>query len=402
MRTDPFDRKGFYRLVATVEAHERNAAAAARTLASSLLQPTFARNDLRSPVETFLTSLEGTADAARQMRRQIGSSARRRHSEGGQRLRDIEQRLDQWASVASAVQDCLAGREWPLVPPSVRRLDLREAQGSLVSDAFTRAHRAINPMAQDLASADRGAYADIPLDPARFVEAAHLAYRLRLATKTSRPWRFLDVGCGGGVKLALAADFFDEAVGIEIDPGYAEAASRSLAAMRAHRCRVELADALTFGGYGDFDVIYFYQPMHEASGLLELERRILAGSRNDAILIAPYPGFAMRSRSLGCMSLGGAVFMKAAMAETLDDILAETRRMGPHVYSADDDPPQGLGWLRPLWLACAANGIRPHRDARWRPMAAPVRQRELAPVPSRDWSRDQRPDHRQQRSGTAG
>jgi len=51
--------------------------------------------------------------------------------------------------------------------------------------------------------------------------------------------------------------------------------------------------------------------------------------------------------------------MKAVMAKGLADLLAETRRMGPHVYGVDDDPPQGLGWLRPLWLACTANGIRP-------------------------------------------
>lgn len=106
-------------------------------------------------------------------------------------------------------------------------------------------------------------------------------------------------------------------------------------------------------------MIYCYQPMHDTSGLLALEKRIIAGSRDDVILIAPYPGFAMRAQSLGCVCVDGTVFMKAAMAEALDAVLAETRRMGPHVYSADDDPPQGLGWLRPLWLACAANGIRP-------------------------------------------
>lgn len=245
MASDIFDKNSFLRVLATVESLERNAAAAARTLALNLVRPTYARDDMSASTETLLTSLEAANAAANQMRRQIGGSAQRRHSGSGQMLRDLEQRLNQWDYVVCAVQDCLAGREWPLVPPSACRLDLREAQGSLVSGAFTRAHRAINPMGQDPASADRGAYADIPLDTARFVEAAHLAYRLRLATKTSRPWRFLDVGCGGGVKVALAAAFFDEAVGIEIDPGYAEAAGRSLAAMRAHRCRVELADALT-------------------------------------------------------------------------------------------------------------------------------------------------------------
>lgn len=359
MKAELPDKKCFSRLVATVEASERNAAVAARTLASGLLRPTFNRNDVQGSAETLVTSLEAACDAASRMRRQIGSSTRLQRTGTGRMLRELDQRLDQWDSVAAAVQDCLAGHEWPLVPPTLSRLDLGGAQGSLVSGAFTRAHRAINPAEQDRASADRGAHADIPLDAARFVEAAHLAYRLRLATKTPRPWRFLDVGCGGGVKVALAAEFFDEAVGIEIDPGYAAAAGRSLAAMRAHRCRVEVADALTYGGYGGFDVIYFYQPMHAMTDLLALEERIIAQARDDVILIAPYPGFAMRAASLGCVPVDGTVFMKAAMAEGLAALMAETRRMGPHVFGADDDPPQGLGWLRPLWLACAANGIRP-------------------------------------------
>lgn len=359
MKVETFDKNGFSRLLSTVEAMERSAAMAARTLASDLLRPTFAREDAQAPVATLVASLDTARDAAARMRRQVGGSARLSRGQTGQMMRDLDQRLDRWQAVAEAVQDCLAGHEWPLVPPTACRLDLGGAQGSLVSGAFTRAHRAINPAEQDRASADRGAHADIPLDAARFVEAAHLAYRLRLATKTPRPWRFLDVGCGGGVKVALAAEFFDEAVGIEIDPGYAAAAGRSFAAMRAHRCRVEVTDALTYTGYGGFDVIYCYQPMHDMTALLALEERIIAGSRDDVILIAPYPGFAMRAASLGCVPVDGTVFMKAAMAEGLADLTAEARRMGPHVYGADDDPPQGLGWLRPLWLACAANGIRP-------------------------------------------
>lgn len=360
MKAEIFDTKGFSRLIATVESLERNAAAAARTLVSDLLRPTVDRDEAKGSAETLVATLEAAREAALRMRRQIGSSSRLHRTDTGQMLRDLDQRLDQWDSVAAAVQDCLAGHEWPLVPPALCRLDLGGAQGSLVSGAFTRAHRAINPGSQDQASADLGAHSDIPLDAARFVAAAHLAYRLRLATKTPRPWRFLDVGCGGGVKVAMAAEFFDEAMGIEIDPGYAAAAARSLAAMRSHRCRVEVADALAYGGYGGFDVIYFYQPMHDMTALLALEERIIAGSRDDVILIAPYPGFAMRAASLGCLPVDGTVFMKNAMAAQLPDLLAETRRMGPHVYGADDDPPQNLGWLRPLWLACTANGIRPN------------------------------------------
>lgn len=346
--------KSVSRLTAALEMLERNAAAAARLLAADLMRPTPDRDDLVEHSVALTAALVAAREAAERLRQ---LHARGRTSER-QDLRPLFQRLDQWEMIARAVEDCLAGTEWPLMPDPPR-LDLAGAQGALVSGVFNRAHHAINPAPQDRAAAERGAFRDVPLDTARFVAATHLAYRLHLARKAPRPWRFLDVGCGGGVKLMLAAEFFDECVGIELDPGYVVAARQGFDAMRAQRCQVVMADALEFGHYGGFDVIYVYQPMHDLDELVALERKIVADSGPEVILIAPYQGFALRAAGLGCVGVDGMVFMKDSSDNRLAELVEEARRMGPHVVSADEDPPPGLGWMRALWLACAANGIRP-------------------------------------------
>ncbi len=340
---------------------ERGAAVAVRCLVDELIRPTPDRSDYHTSVQSaaLAEALENARRTVAEMRRWRGAPQREARQAEAQVLRDLETRIAQWESVVEALGHCLAGHEWPLMPDEPPRLDLNHAQGALISDALTRAHRAFNPAPQDPETAERGAFADIPLDTSAFVAAVHLAYRLRLAWKTPRPWRFLDVGCGGGVKVALAADFFDEAVGIEVDPGYAAAARGTLEAMRAHRCAVVEADALTWDGYGGHDVIYFYRPTRDPDDLAALERRIVEQSGPDTILIAPYRGFGMRAAGLGCLQVEGPVFMKEAAGCDLPELLAEARRMGPHVFGADDDPPQGLGWLRPLWMACTLNGIRP-------------------------------------------
>jgi SAM-dependent methyltransferase len=320
-----------------------------------LVCPTRQRGDLKAAADLLSERLQAAWGVVERLRR----PSQRAGSPEAQALRSAEWRLKQWQSITRAVHDCLAGHKWPLLPTPPARLSLRAAQGTLMSNAFTRAHRAFNPALQDPATAEQGAFDDIPMDTADFIAAVHLAYRIRLAVKTAHPWRFLDVGCGGGMKVALAADFFDEATGIELDPGFVQSATQTFAAMGSRRCEVIEADALAFDGYGRFDVIYLYRPLRDLEALMQLEHRIIDESPADAILIAPYRSFALRAAQLGCTHIGGHVYLKRPPDRQLARLLIEVRRMGPHVYGTDDDPPRGLGWLRPLWLACAANGICP-------------------------------------------
>jgi len=352
------------RLQQQADAIERRAAAIARDLAQALQSPTAARPPLAEPLAELAALHDEAGQILGQLRRLLGRAARLPPRPGerpgpAHYLRLMRGRMRIWRQVLAAAGDCAAGHLWPLVPEPRPRLELGPAATAIVADIFTLAHRAANPAPQAEAAAGLGCYPDIALNAARFAGDAHLAYRALRARKHPGPVRFLDVGCGGGMKVAMASEFFDEAAGLDYDPGYVEAASRNFAAMGMTRCHAFQADGLAYAGYGGFDVIYFFQPMSDQDGLLALERAIVAGARQRALLIAPYEGFFLRAEGLGCRWLQASVFVKGAGEDDLAALAGETRRMGPHVCTPGRLPPADAGWLRPLWLACEANAISP-------------------------------------------
>lgn len=268
-------------------------------------------------------------------------------------------RLRLWPGVVAAARVCASGRDWPLVPPPPPRFDLWAATAAVMSQVFTRTHLAITPGPQADDAAGLGCFADIPLDAGRFLRNAHLAYRLTLARRQPGPIRFLDVGCGGGVKVVLAAELFAVADGLEVDAGYAAAARRTFAATRAGRSAVIHADALTFDGYSGYDVIYFFQPMADIGALHRLEARIAATARPGTVLIAPYHSFVARAPALGCTQIHESVFVQGLTAERAEALRSAIRRIGPDIADPERSIPAVAGWLRPLWMACLANGVRP-------------------------------------------
>lgn len=355
------------RLRAQSETLERQAAELAQAAATELMRPTSERAPIGGALDA-LSALHGQAALqVTNLRRLLGKEMRDAPRPKGPDLTDaqyarlLRTRLRLWSAVIEAAQDCDAGHVWPLLPDPRPRLDLGAAQEAALNAVFTRAHRALNPGPQAEAAAHLGCFPDIPLNAGWFLSNAHLACRLLRARKHAGPTRFLDVGCGGGVKVVLASELFDTADGLDIDQGYVETAGRTLAAMRATRCRVFQADGLTFDGYADYDVIYFYQPMSDQDGLMRLERRIAETAAPGAILIAPYAEFAARAGQLGCLRVAAGVFVTAIADAELGRLVAETRRIGPHaIVNPDQSVPDEAGWLRPLWLACEANGIRPY------------------------------------------
>ena len=109
----------------------------------------------------------------------------------------------------------------------------------------------------------------------------------------------------------LAAEIFAQADGLEYDPGYVAAAKAALctAAVAAGAVCLQ-ADALNFDGYGDYDVIYFYQPMQRRSDLMRLERRIVDRCPPGTILIAPYQHFRTGARGIwAAATLPAAVYV---------------------------------------------------------------------------------------------
>jgi SAM-dependent methyltransferase len=349
------------RLRDEIETAEAAGAALARVLAEALMQPTGDRPPLAAPLADFAERHQKVGHLIAQLRRMVGRAVQAEAGAGktvADFARAARTRHLIWGRTLAAVRDCLAGQEWPLLPPPRPRLDLGTVQEGIVAKVFTDAHAAVNPLSQDDAARDLGCFSDIALDVDRFVWNAHLACRILMARKVPRPWSFLDVGCGSGMKVALAAEMFDAAHGLDYDPGYVEVANRALAAMRAGRCRAFHDNGLSFGGYGGYDVIYFFQPMRDPEGLQALERQIVVGARDGAILLGTYPGFLWRAEALGCRQVMADVYIKGLDEDARADLIAETRRMGPHVPLHGKGVPRGAAWLRPLWLACLANGIR--------------------------------------------
>ena len=201
-----------------------------------------------------------------------------------------------------------------------------------------------------------GCHLDIPLAPSVFLANAHAALRMGIAQGRGA-MRFIDVGCGGGVKVMLAAEVFAQADGLEYDPGYVAAAQAAFRLMSVPRARVFQADAMNFDGYGDYDVIFFYQPMQSAEDLKQLERRIITMAPPGTILIAPYVQFAARAAGLGCGHVGGAVYLSATDQPRTDALRARAETTGTGLIrpGAPIDPRDGC--LTPLIEAARRIGF---------------------------------------------
>lgn len=100
--------------------------------------------------------------------------------------------------------------------------------------------------------------------------------KLRLILQMCGPGaRFLDVGCGSGNKVWLAQAMGFDAYGLEINQQYAEIAGQCVGTKR-----IFWQDGITFPDYGQYDVIYFYNPMPSHV----LETAIVTNARKGAII----------------------------------------------------------------------------------------------------------------------
>jgi SAM-dependent methyltransferase len=111
-----------------------------------------------------------------------------------------------------------------------------------------------------LPEADRARY--LPFMPFQLPAFDALLYE----AMTEAPGdRFLDIGCGPGSKLLIAQEHYGlDAYGIDRVPEY-------VAAAREAGLKADVADALDWTGYGDFDLIWFYRPMADPALQAQLE-----------------------------------------------------------------------------------------------------------------------------------
>ncbi len=242
-------------------------------------------------------------------------------------LTQLRLELNKWPLVESALRPQVVQQRTPLFgdgQPLSPAAAIREEVTDLL---FEQIHRLLNPQDQDPGAMEHGCFADIPLDHGRFLVQMHAALRCLRVLKPGAATRFLDVGCGCGLKVISAAPYFDRCAGLEYDPGYAARAEELFERLRNGRCRAIQGDALAFGDYGDFDVIYFYQPIREPELLAQMERRIVAQAPEGTLLVAPYRGFAHRAESHGCGHVGGHLWVTGRS----DAQAAELREDAEHV-----------------------------------------------------------------------
>lgn len=90
---------------------------------------------------------------------------------------------------------------------------------------------------------------------------------------------FLEVGCGPGAKMLVAQEIFClDAHGIDRVPEY-------VAAAREMFLDAEVADAWTWEGYGDYDLVWLNRPFRDPSREYSLEQRVMATMAPGAVLM---------------------------------------------------------------------------------------------------------------------
>jgi len=218
------------------------------------------------------------------------------------RLHEVLRLADRIGPVLRAV---IGDPPQPLYPPP--RLGYAAETGAASDRLLWLLHGVINPAMTDASTAASDAHPDIPLKMSLFLQHIHAARRIALAQGKPEA-RFLDLGCGAGMKVLAAADAFGAADGLDFDPGYIAAARMVLTRAGNRHSRILLADGLTFDGYGDYDIIYLFQPMTEDGRLSELERFMVGQARTGTLIVAPYPWFGYHHADYGCVHIAGAVY----------------------------------------------------------------------------------------------
>lgn len=276
----------------------------------------------------------------------------------------LRQRLNLWHPIADLVARHAA-------PSAVALLPGRPGtEGDPLLDMVYKAlHRLANASAQSEHAEAHGCFADIPMPIRQFETLMRAAYRIALAQGRTGALRFLDVGCGGGTKMFAASRFFAQCDGLEYDPGYAAAARRTLRTIGAVRCRVLEGDALTFDGYGGYDVIYFYRPMTDDALLDRMERRIFGQVPPGTILVAPYNPFLVSRRGMDCARVVDPIFAPGLSQRAADGLRADAERTGWDIVRRSGDFGFDPGFWGPILEVASFDTHAPHDMVRRAPHA---------------------------------
>lgn len=245
--------------------------------------------------------------------------------------------LNQWSLMRDLVQTQVDSRKKRVRLYDRNRSELSKSQIATSDDVFDWVHAILNREEQTDDAAESGCFADIALPNSQFHEHLHAAYRVLLAMGKTQPMRFLDVGCGGGLKVLSALRYFQEADGLDFQQSYIDIAQEMLGRANTGVANAFQADALTFDDYGDYDVIYFFRPIRDQDKIVEMERRVVDQAKKGALLIAPYLGFEQRFESLGCGRIDGSLYIAKTSQRIAEQWRRSAEQTGVAVVHAEEE-----------------------------------------------------------------
>lgn len=261
----------------------------------------------------------------------------------------LRRTVTHWPGVQTMLAKQAPPERRPLYPaPEVD--PVRRAERATTDDLMSVLHVMFKGAAQSEVAEAHGCHDDIPMAHGDFVEHLHAAHRVVLALGHARPVRFLDVGCGGGMKVLSAARIFDAADGLEYDPAHAAAARWLMERASFLGCRIFEGDALSFDGYADYEVIYAYRPLQDAEKAAQMERRIAAAAPKGTVLLLPLAVDPPET----CARIEGPLHVNGLSPEEAAELKASAELMGPAIRARAKTqvPP---AW-RPVLSASRDNG----------------------------------------------
>jgi len=231
-------------------------------------------------------------------------------------------------------------------------------QDQVVSLFLQSMHKIANPHSetQGDAARDRGCHRDIPYPMYRFSQTIGAAHRICLALRRNRPFRFLDVGSGGGTKVLAATTCFDLCDGLEYDETAVATGRRFLGLLEPERCRLIHGDALRFSDYDSYDVIYYYRPMMDPGIQDEMEKRILSQVGPGTLLLKVGGCGTDELPSRGARQLAYQVYVTGMTENDASELVSNAERMGPMVPYSRETRFSGKGYWKPLLKVSARNG----------------------------------------------
>lgn len=232
----------------------------------------------------------------------------------------------QWPQIELLIRSQSTPKRHPLF----REVDAcTQSQLSAADAVMFDLHAILNTTQQDETARAHGCFADISLPQSMFMAHLHAANRVTLAQRLRHPAHFLDVGCGGGLKLLSARAYFERVSGLEYDPGYVAQAQNLIDRSKTGGCHVIHADGLTYEDYGQYDVIYFYRPMRDLDMLRALETQITGTARPGTLIVAPYEIFDHRFEQMGCARLAGRLYVVGLSQREAASLRRKAELIGP-------------------------------------------------------------------------